>query len=425
MVHPNTPKHLTGLMAKYLTLPFIYLFSLFVPVQVQAQDSTSTIKVYLDCRRACSENYVREEIKFVNYVRNIEDADVHLLITNQRTGSGGEEYTLQFIGRNQYADISKTRTYYTAESDTEDEERLGLNQYIKLGLFPFLQDLPITDELEIMFVPRGDEEEQVNEDKWNYWVFDIGTSADIEGQKSEKEISLYNRVTAERITPEWKFELELDSYNETQTFKDGNTSTTFKRASWGSELLLVKSINEHWSAGITAQASHSTRSNYDLLLEGSPAIEYSVFPYKEFTQREITFLYRITAGSYDYNELTVYGKESENLLMQQLRTNIEFTQPWGEFEARINGSAFMHDFTKNRLDTRLELDLRIFRGLSINLSGEYAWINNQLSIPADGITEQEQLLNLRERATSYRYELRFGFSYSFGSIYNNVVNPRL
>jgi len=48
-----------------------------------------------------------------------------------------------------------------------------------------------------------------------------------------------------------------------------------------------------------------------------------------------------------------------------------------------------------------------------------------LSIPAGGITDEEQLLNLREQLTSYSYEMRFGLQFSFGSIFNNVVNPRL
>jgi hypothetical protein len=103
-----------------------YLYSLLalllflVPEKLSAQDSTNTINVYLDCRRACNEGFVRDEINFVNYVRNQEDADVHLLITNQRTGSGGEEYTLKFIGGNEFIGFDRTLIYFSAESDTQD-----------------------------------------------------------------------------------------------------------------------------------------------------------------------------------------------------------------------------------------------------------------------------------------------------------------
>jgi hypothetical protein len=33
-------------------------------------------------------------------------------------------------------------------------------------------------------------------------------------------------------------------------------------------------------------------------------------------------------------------------------------------------------------------------------------------------------LRLRQLATSYTYFINLGLSYSFGSIFNNIVNPR-
>ncbi|GAA5521997.1 hypothetical protein LQ318_09610 [Aliifodinibius salicampi] len=413
-------------MHKAYLYPLFALLLFFVPETLLAQDSTKTIDVYLDCRRACDEGYVRDEINFVNYVRNQEDADVHLLITNQRTGSGGEEYTLKFIGGNEFKGVDRTLTYFAAESDTQDEERIGLNRYIKRGLFFYLIDRPIADELNINYeATEGSSQSDAESDSWNYWVFDIRADTDIEGEESEKEFGLRGRISAERITPEWKFEFDVSQFYERQTFEDDEETRTFIRESRGADLLLVKSLSDHWSAGIFTRVGHSTRNNYDLRIEGSPAVEYSVFPYREFTERQITFMYRLTGGYYDYNDITIYGKNSERLMRQQLSSDIEFTQPWGEFEANINASAFLHDFNKNRLDTEVQLDFRVFRGLSFYISGEYAWINNQLSIPAGDITDEEQLLNLRQRLTSYSYEVRFGLEFSFGSIYNNVVNPRL
>lgn len=412
-------------MFKTYWYSILALLLFFSPEILTAQDSTNTINVFLDCRRACDEGYIRDEITFINYVRNQEDAHVHLLITEQRTGSGGEEYTLKFIGGNEFQGVDRTLTYFAAESDTEDEVRNGLNRYIKAGLFPYLSDRPIADDLSINYEPSEDSRQDSEEDNWDYWVFDIRADTDLEGEESEKEFSLRGRISAERITPQWKFEFDADQYYERQTFRDDEGERTFVRESRGAELLLVKSLSDHWSAGISAETSHSTRNNYNILLEGSPAVEYSIFPYREFTEREITFMYRLTGGYYDYNEMTIYGRNSERRMQHQLSSNIEFTQPWGEFETRINASAYLHDFNRNRLSTRMRLNFRIYRGLSIYVSGRYAWINDQLSIPAGGITEEEQLLNLREQFTSYSYDVRFGLEFSFGSIYNNVVNPRM
>ncbi len=381
----NRISYSTLIMRNILRYSFIVLLYIFAPKSLSAQDSTATISVFLDCRRACNENYVRDEIRFVNYVRNQEDADVHLLITTQRTGSGGEEYTLQFIGGNLFSEIDKTLTYFAAESDTQDEERDGLNRYIKRGLFPYISDLPIVERLIINYEEGDASQSDSNVDKWDYWVFDISADTELEGEESEKEFSLRGRISAERITPEWKFEFDADQYFERQTFRDDEGTRTFIRESREAEVLLVKSLGDHWSAGVSAEASHSTRNNYSLLLEGSPAVEYSIFPYREFAEREITFMYRITGGYYDYNETTIYGKNSERLVRQQLSSNIEFTQPWGEFETRINASAFLHDFNRNRISTWTRLDFRIYRGFSVFIFGRYAWINDQLSIPAEGI----------------------------------------
>src|SRR5512139_1491221 len=67
------------------------------PVQTP-QRTSEALRVFLDCQTYCDFDFFRTEIAFVNFVRDRKDADVHILITSQRTGSGGSEYTLKFIG---------------------------------------------------------------------------------------------------------------------------------------------------------------------------------------------------------------------------------------------------------------------------------------------------------------------------------------
>jgi hypothetical protein len=40
------------------------------------------------------------------------------------------------------------------------------------------------------------------------------------------------------------------------------------------------------------------------------------------------------------------------------------------------------------------------------------------------VPEEEVLLRLQQLATGYSYFMHFGVNYRFGSIFNNVVNPR-
>jgi len=51
-------------------------------------------------------------------------------------------------------------------------------------------------------------------------------------------------------------------------------------------------------------------------------------------------------------------------------------------------------------------------------------IHDQLSLPKKELTEEEIILQKRILATQYSYYLSIGFSYTFGSIYSNIVNPR-
>ena len=51
-------------------------------------------------------------------------------------------------------------------------------------------------------------------------------------------------------------------------------------------------------------------------------------------------------------------------------------------------------------------------------------INDQLALPKGGISDTDILLRNKLTETKFSYYAYFGVSYTFGSIYNNVVNPR-
>ena len=73
--------------------------------------STTRLTVFLDCTtEGCYEEFLREEVDFVEYVRDRTDADVHVLITRAQTGSRGLEYTLSFIGQRRFEGTDRTLT---------------------------------------------------------------------------------------------------------------------------------------------------------------------------------------------------------------------------------------------------------------------------------------------------------------------------
>lgn len=377
-------------------------------------------KVFLDGR--CDRDYIRTEIPYVNYVRDRKGADVHVLITTQRTGPGGMEYTIAFIGLEKYSDVKDTLKYVSKKTDTSDETRRGMVKVLKMGLIPYIARTPIADFISILF------EEEVMptavEDKWNFWVFSMSLSGSFFGEKSYKYYSLYGNVSANRITPGSKLRMSIyGNFNESDFDINGGTISSYSdRKSFSG--LYVKSISDHWSIGTWLSASSSTYNNIDLAISPTPAIEYNLYPYSESTRRQLRFLYRIGLSYRRYREETIYNKTSESLLSEELAITFALKEPWGNASATIEGSHYFHDFSKNRLEIYGHVSFRLFKGLSLRMSGGFAAIHDQLSLPSAGASLDEILLQKTELATHFEYHVSIGFSYTFGSVYSNVVNPR-
>ncbi|MCK4824287.1 hypothetical protein KA005_51520, partial [bacterium] len=188
--------------------------------------------------------------------------------------------------------------------------------------------------------------------------------------------------------------------------------------------MIVKSLNGHWSVGGWVEAESSTYSNLGAHYTIAPALEYNYFPYSESTRRQLRFLYKIGWNYLDYVKETIYEKTSETLYNQSLTITLAAREPWGSVSMSLEGSHYFHDFSKNRLNLWANIDLRIFKGLSLDIFGRYERIHDQLSLPLEGATLNEVLLRIKELETSYEYSISVGLRYTFGSVYSNVVNPR-
>ena len=398
-------------------------------IQVEeVSNPKALINVFLDCR-GCREGFIKSEIVFVNFVRDMADAEVHLIITNRRTASGGTQYQLTFLGYQSYADMNQNLTYTSFDSDTYDEERNGLLKYVKLGLIPFLSEKDALNDFELNYTGdlRGIPAD--NEDKWNNWIFEIGSNGSINGEENQKTLVIENRINVRHTTETWKFRLWFNNNYRRRTFttRDSLNNKTYDEFITERQYVygqLVYSLSEHWSVGTYFGGRSSTRENIDLSYGIAPTVEYSFYPYREFARREVTLRYGINPQKVFYTEKTIYGKTKETLLEQELNFNMDYTKPWGSLKASMEGTTYLHDLSKNRFNVEFELSMRIIRGLSVFLNSEYSIINNQLSLSAGGVTDKEAIANTRQQATSYSYRVSAGFEISFGSIYDSVVNTR-
>ena len=193
---------------------------------------------------------------------------------------------------------------------------------------------------------------------------------------------------------------------------------------YGWDALLVRTLSRHWSLGLETVAGRSTRENYDLLLKVEPGIEYNLFPYEQSSRRQFVFIYSAGLNYANYRDSTIFNRLSETRPIHRFTIAGAATQPWGRLESRLVASTYLDDWSKNRLSLFGFAEVRIVRGLSLNVYGSYARIRDQLAIPKADIPDEEILLRLRELQTSYRWDFELGLSYTFGSKFSNIVNPR-
>lgn len=387
-----------------------------------------TVDVYLDCNsQFCDFDFFRSEIKAVNWVRDRQVADVHILVSTQPTGSGGTEFTLAFLGRGRFSGVGDTLKYDIPPAATQDDVRRGLAQVMKVGLVPYVARAAGYDEVKVTFGNEGAKPEQATakHDPWNFWVFRTSLNGFGNGESSTKFFDGFGTISANRVTENWKTNLALrGSYNQQQYELTDSTNFVNIKRDYDIDVLQVKSLGPHWSAGLTGNFGSSTFLNQRRSMRASPAIEYDLFPYSESTRRQLRIQYTAGISHFDYVDTTIYLKTRETIPTQSVSAALAERQPWGTINVSWTGRNFINDPSKRSADLFGGISLQVVKGLSLNLSGDVSSIRDQVYLSNQGVTDEQILVQQRQLATSYRYFVGFGVSYTFGSIFNNVVNPR-
>lgn len=396
----------------------------------QGTDRLASIpNVYLDCS-SCDVNYIRTNITFVNYVRDQEDASIYLLINNQRTGGGGQEYTLIFSEIGVENPRSDTLRYRSSSTDSGDERRIGLNRHIKIGLIPYVTHTVAIRSLNVLFDPPetdiGTVEEEID-DPWDNWVFDVNLRSNLSGQDRESNFGLYSGFEAERTTHTWKIRSNTRGEIRRRTLELSERTLNINR-DWGNTWAMVGySVTDHLTFAMFGSASFNRVNNIALHTYVAPAVEYNLFPYSQYQERRFVLQYQVTPMYRRYYNTTIFLKDEELIMAQELSAQLRYDQRWGRIDIRASGMHFFHDSSINRFEINPSFNIRIIRGLSVSLSGRYRIINDQLSLELPSNVDPndpESILIGVQRPTSFDYSVSFGLSYTFGSIYNNVVNPR-
>lgn len=401
----------------------------------QAQDTTAPsaataelLRVFVDCYE-CDTEYLRQNVQFVDYVRDRTVADLHLLVTTQSTGGGGVAWTVKFMGLGRFDKIDRTLTFTTAQTATSDDRRKEFARIFRLGVAAYAADTSAGAQLDVQWTKPAVASTVVvpAKDPWNYWVFRTNVSGNRDGEESANFSSYRMSLSANRTTAKWKISLSANGNYSKSVFdlgeeNGGKIKSTSE--SWSGNSLVVKSITSRLSIGGRASISHSSFSNSDKVISIMPGVEFNFFPYSESSRRTLTMMYTVGASHYDYKDVTIFDKVDETIPNHSLSTNLSLRQPWGSVGAGVNLTQHLNKAERYRISTYASADVRLFKGFSINGYGGYDRIRDQISLRKGGATPEEVLLRRRQLATGHSYYMGFGISYSFGSIFNSVVNPR-
>jgi hypothetical protein len=392
------------------------------------------LNVFLDCHLviSCDVDHFRREITFVNWVRQREDANLHLILTWTRSGAG-TEYQFDNIGLGDWDGEESHITWTSSSVNTQGEIINGITRTMALGFVPYAQRLGLAEQLRVEFEPPDAIQsarlikniQTPEEDPWNFWVFRINARADLNGQDKRKVRNLNGTLSANRITEAFKLELNFNgSFNETENQLSSGDWFTSDRKSWSATGVAVRSLTDHWSLGAQFGGNSSSVENRRAGFRAAPALEWNLFPYSESTRQQLIFMYQVGGAWVDWWEETIFGQTNEWVFDHRFRSDLNFRQPWGSGGTAFQIASLLNDFSKWEMSLEGTMNIRLFRGFSFTVGGNYRIIRNQLGLRRRNLTDEEILTARRQLETDSSYRLNFGITFDFGSVFNNVVNSR-
>ena len=410
---------------QYLSkLFFVLCFTLSLSLFGQSETiEKEGIRLFVECR--CDKNYVRQEVKHIDHVRDQGLANVQLFIFDIANGSGGRTYKLEFTGTSSFEGIKNTLTFDSNANMTAHDVRKRLVWKIGRGLLKYILESNLENRVVYKIRGKSKKSTTVVEDPWRNWIFEVYGQAKFDKEASRSKFEYKLGLESDRVTDKWRIRGDVQmSQLRNRVIRKDSVYKSERERFWGAASV-VKSISDHWSTGVFGNLRHDTYSNIDLAFGVSPAIEYNIFSYGEVLKREITFAYKIGYWYNDYSETTIFGKDFEPIWNHSFNLHVRYRQTWGSISSSVKATSFLNDFTKNRIQIHGNTSLRIIKGLSVRFSGNMEFIRDQINLPSGDASIEDVLLQQKQIATDFELGFSVGVSYTFGSAFNNIINTRL
>ncbi|MFN5910505.1 MAG: hypothetical protein ACK45H_04130 [Bacteroidota bacterium] len=395
----------------------------------QSDDSNSTEasvpKVFMICD-FCDLDFYKNEIVHLVFVRDQRLADFTVLFRVINTGSGGSEYELEFMGKNAYDGISVREKFNSTPNMSKNDIREGLLAALNRGSLHYLIHSPVAPHIqyEIVGINNGQAADSIR-DKWNLWIFNLNTNLVGSGQEYTSNLSMGASFSANRTSEKNLFEIGLWYNKNSSVFKlEGEDPIRYSILEYGVYSQDAVSLGKHWALGYNSAIYAETVSNLKSNLFLSPTVEYNVYPYSEATERQLRFNYQLGVMQSHYEEPSYRNRMSDLFLSQALNIRYRLVKSWGDIGL---GSGFLHLYDTEHfynLNFSPSVSWNILKGLNFNVQGSYSIVRDQYFLKLDDATSTEIITGQTQLKSAYNFFVVMGINYSFGSIYNNVVNVR-
>ena len=400
-----------------------YFFVLIFFVFVQVFGQNQKIKVFLSCR--CDDDFLKQNTLFFDYVRDMSLSDIEVFVFEITNASGGRNYTFNFNGKNNFINKENQINAVIPKNISLNKSREILLNTYKLGMASFLSNTDYQNEIDVNFTNEKIITDQKKLDTWKNWVFEVYGSFNFENEKSINEEEFNLGFDVDRVTEIWRVRSDFEFDRSIKFFSGGEQNYSSERESLYFSGSLVRSISNHFSTGFFSSYRHDTFRNYKSSINISPAVEYNFIPYNEVLTREVTLAYKLGYNIYNYIEETIYEFIDQKMFNHSLTLNLRFREKWGSIYSYLVASQFLDLPEQNRLSINNNINLRIVRGLSLRISAYFRFIRDQINLPKGEASVEDLLLRQRQISTNYQNRISMGLSYTFGSIFNNIVNNRL
>lgn len=402
------------------------------PAEPPAGDSAA-MKVFLECRgdtnQGCSTDFFVLELPYVTWTRDRLFADIQFLVTTIQTGSGAYQYTVTALGRGKFGGRSDTTVVNTIPNESEDGIRRKLSTNFALLLVPYLRTTSIAPRLRVVYdAPAGARQAtpQSVRDRWNFFVLSLQADGFLSTESRQTFGNVDTDVRVRRVTEKNALRFGFNQSARYNKFEIDDTTTVANTIRQGVLFARgVKAITSRLSIGALTNIGYSEFTNTALVWRAAPVIEYNLFPWKQATSQQIAISYGVGPRYSRWKEPTIFGRSSEWRAQQELVVGSDLRKSWGSINVSGRYASFIPDLKKWNLSVNGNTSLNLVKGLQFNVGGGASLIRDQIFLAAQGQTPEQILTQQRALASNYSVFVFTGLSYSFGSIYNSVVNPRL